>query len=300
MSREHRLSTIESVGDSGSSDESEYFSALEDEIEELDESFVTDDTFETLDSLGDSIPDTVEGIDDGAAAEGHGCSQDTADQQSGRRRRPSKKQKRKRKREFRVTFINELMSLGNLFDVSDDIDIAVTETTEDDSLCVNRQVPTLVQLCMSVTSRKTKSSEKVRLPVGMRTLVSGWNRKQSMLHKQLSWLQNQLLPICENDTNFKNLCYYYKKKGDSGYDHVFLYPTRSVWSAAPFPVYSSWNEDGSYSSGKAASFLLDVSLNGVKTVENVNWAYINYFTYECTRPLCIISGKPYVPGFAQA
>ena len=243
--------------------------------------------------MGDCNVDNVEGIDDDMADNSHSLdsSQDAGDQPSGRRRRPSKKQKRKRNREFKVTFVNEIMSLGNIFDVSEDIDIAVAETTESESLSsVNRQVPTLVQLCMAVTSRKAQTKQKARLPVGMRRLVSGWNRKQSLLQKQLSWLQNHLLPICDNEDKFKTLCYFNKNK-ENGYEPVFLYPTRSVWNALPFPIYRHWNEDQIYTSGKASSFLLDACLNHVKQTESARWEYNNYCTYESIRCLCLLSGK---------
>ena len=293
---------MESVGDSGSSDESEYYSALEDEV---DESVTTDDIFETLDSLGESIADsfahTTERLGNDIDDLEHQHKEDDAHisdySKTGacgtgvRRRRPSKKQKKKKNREFRVTFANEIMSLGNIFDVTEDIDIAVTEmTAEDSDVCINRQVPSLVQLCMAVMSRKVESKEKTQLPVGMRGLVSEWNKKQGLLRKQLSWLQNRLLPLVDNETNFPSTCLQCKNKTD-GNKNLFIYPTRSVWNAIPFPLHQYWNEDRIYTSGKAASFLVAFSLNHHKQQENVRWEYNNYCCYQALEPMCNLSGR---------
>lgn len=294
--RQHRLSTVESVGDSGSSDESEYYSALEDEF---DESVATDDTFETLDSLEESTNKKHDTLDNNTGDLEHSSvSSELAAAASskfgvcdgGRRRRPSKKQRKKRNREFRVTFVNEIMSLANVFDVTEDIDIAVSELTEgDSSVCINREVPSLVQLCMAVTSRKVESKDKAVLPVGMRKLVSGWNQKQGLLRKQLSWLQNRLLSISENETNFSSVWKIFVDKSSST-QWLFLYPTKSVWNAIPFPIRQHWNQDQQYTSGKAASFLPAFSLNSKKQNENIHWEYNNFCTYDCLQPLCNLSG----------
>lgn len=288
--RQHRLSTIESVGDSESSDDSEYYSALEDEI---DESVTTEDTFDTIDSLGDSIVDSADRLDDESAGEAESLdsfkTQAVSDVgNTGRRRRPSKKQ-RKRRKESRVTFANEIMSMADIFDVSEDIDLAITETTEGDAVSsINRQIPSLVQLCMSVTARKVESKEKATLPFGMRKLVSGWNKKQGLLQKQLSWLQNHLLPVTDNADNLTFLCLFNKRK-EGVNNYLFLYPTRSVWNGFPKPVHQHWNEDGSYNSGQAVSFLLALSLNHKDKTENLNWEYQNYCSYQALRSMCNLS-----------
>ena len=292
--RQHRLSTIESVGDSESSDDSEYYSALEDEV---DDSVTTEDTFDTIDGLGDSRVDSADRLDDESAGENESLDSFIVQEVSeadagstGRRRRPSKKQ-RKRRKESRVTFANEIMSIADIFDVSEDIDIAIAETTEGDSVSsVSRQIPTLVQLCMSVTARKVESKEKATLPFGMRKLVSDWNKKQGLQQKQLSWLQNHLLPVSDNSSNFSYLCLYSKRRDDVNIN-IFLYPTRSVWNGFPKPVKQHWNEDGSYNSGRAASFLLALSLNHKDKTENLNWEYQNYCIYESLRTMCNLSGK---------
>ena len=295
--RQQRLSTVESLGDSGSSDESEYYSALEDDI---DESLAPDDTFETLDSLGESIADSfattsekfgdeidaLEHQDKDTSVHNRDHSKACASDTGVRRRRPSKKQKKKKNREFRVTFANEIMCLGNIFDVTEDIDMAVTElTAEDSDICINRQVPSLVQLCLAVTSRKVESKEKAQLPIGMRGLVSGWNKKQGLLRKQLSWLQNRLLPFVDNE----KLCFEIKRKDDKEIN-IFIYPTRSVFNAVPSPLKPQWNEDGVYTSGKAASFLVAFSLIHHKQQESLQWDYNKYCEYQALQPLCIMAG----------
>ena len=273
--------------------------------DEVDESVTTDDTFETLDSLGESIADsfatTSESIGDDIDDSEHRDREDAhisdyskseACETGVRRRRPSKKQKRKKNREFRVTFANEIMCLGNMFDVTEDIDMAVTEVTAEDSdVCINRHVPSLVQLCMAVTSRKVESKEKTQLPVGMRGLVSGWNKKQGLLRKQLSWLQNRLLPFVDNETNYPAVCCQSKTKTDGINKFLFIYPTRSIWNAIPFPLKPNWNDDRIYTSGKAASFLVAFSLSYHKQQEDVQWEYSNYCSYQALEPMCNLSGR---------
>lgn len=178
--------------------------------------------------------------------------------QSGRQRRRSKKQKRKRKTHFRTTYLEEFYNLGNLVDVTDDIenvfsDIAETGT----SVNVQRRVPSLVELCLVATRRKRLNSVPNQkkplkfnislLPSRIRGQLRSWGQTQKELQGLLSYLQNQILPIFIYEDN--------KVIMDDKFYQPFVYENllkRSVFSEIANP---SWTDNTQFCE-KYSGFLM--------------------------------------------
>lgn len=206
----------EVFADSG--DSSEYETA-EEELQDLDdqlrgtsitssssESLDNVDTEEVDDSLMQSCRSTISSPTDKTF-------QTDLSQTGSRQRRLSKKQKRKRKAHMKTCYLEDFYNLGNLYDVSDDIENVFSEVAEMGACAnVQRRMPSLVELCLIATrkrqrigsdSRKTRalSCSIRKLPRSMRRQIRSWESTQQELQRQLSYLQNHVLPMAVNKDN---------------------------------------------------------------------------------------------------
>ncbi|KAH3746582.1 uncharacterized protein LOC127848185 [Dreissena polymorpha] len=181
-----------SIGDSSSQDSSEYDTANEDVVEENAQADVKD-AFSVDQGEQGGIEELLCGTQK--------LNFETTNIPSGRRRRLSKKQKRKRKSHFRTTYLEELYNLGNLFDPSDEIDSVFNTASEiGGETDVVRVVPSLVELCLVASTKKTRSgSEKEQpcigqLPRQLKKQVISRAVERKEQRQLLSYIQNYILP----------------------------------------------------------------------------------------------------------
>lgn len=215
---------------------------------------------------------------------------------SGRRRRLSKKQKRKKREYFKITYVDDLYNLGNLFDVTDEINDVFTEVLGSESnVEVKRRVPTLVELCMQVNRRKQRSNSErhrnvsgtgrdrssvtqVILPYGMKKLLSSWGRTQKQLENQLSFFLNKVLPLVEEKVSKSyHLLEGYRTESKN---NKFIFQKRSVWSVLPFPPTKDMTSTVQYASEKSPAFLFTPSIHWHTEAESFHYTYTDHYNQD--------------------
>lgn len=306
------------------SDSSEYETACEDEdsIESRTEELSINDSESQFESIGTDSLELDDGdneVDDDNVEEDEDIFMSSVgsdkildvgtsgEPQSGRRRRLSKKQKRKRKKYFRMMYVDDLYNLGNLFDVTDEINDVFSEVlASDPNVEVKHRVPTLVELCMRANRKKPRTNSErqrnvsgadkdrhrnvsgtdrntataVDLPYRMKKLISSWGRDQKQIENQLSFFLNKVLPIVEEKVLKKHymcadhMVYY------SGKIHKVTFQKRSVWSVLPFPPSKNILSQVSYASEKSPAFLFTPSMHSHEEVDNLYYSYNEHFKYD--------------------
>lgn len=214
------------------------------------------------------------------------------------RRRLSKKQKRKRKKYFRMTYVDELYNLANLFDPTDAINDVFTEMAEGAGPDIKHRVPSLVELCMKANRKKTKtypvtakSSEPEKtpsvLPYGIKRLLANWGRGQKQLENQLSFFLNTFLPIVEENVSKKlHILEEFRN------ENVKLsFPKRSVWATTHHPPSKTCALNTTYPSLKCPAFLFTPSIHYHQEAELYYYIYIQHYLTDYLALTCAMSGK---------
>ena len=297
--------------DAESSDESEYDTAPEENglielCERLGDSVSTTDTFtsvlsrstETHEEIGDELCDFSESDDDNDKDIEIVCGTNSSNIGE-RRRRRSKRQKRKRAKTTRLLFANEFLNFMNVFDAEDELESVFEETKENPGpIAVNRRVPSLVELCMKATRQKKRHSSRgststvpQQLPYGIKRLLTVLRHDQRILAKQLSYLQNHILPRISSQSDI-DTCINWT---DYNKDPILEFPSRSIWTCLAYPVSQGDLDscpESMIQTTKTPTFLYTPTMHRI--AELVDNRYSNYYRDYIAKSPCALMGKYHV------
>ncbi|OWF47095.1 uncharacterized protein LOC110454844 [Mizuhopecten yessoensis] len=167
---------------------------------------------------------------------------------------PSKKQKRKRRKQEYVFHGDEILSLLDIA-IEPDIISETQELVEDSLACVEKTVPSLVELCLNCTRQRNRH---IQLPKGLKNMVKHSYKDFSFRKFQVSWLQNEFSkwqPF-ENKKSEFFLCKY-SDGDDWGSEAIYKcpLPTRNIWNSVFFPKLSQSHNFSEYVNSKTSSIL---------------------------------------------
>ncbi|XP_033744255.1 uncharacterized protein LOC117330145 [Pecten maximus] len=169
---------------------------------------------------------------------------------------PSKKQKRKRRKSKNsyVLHAGEILSVMEI-DIEPDIIGETHELVEESLACIEKAVPSLVELCLNCTRRRKVN---VQLPKGLKNMVQHTNKEFTFRKFQVSWLQNEFSKWQPFEMK-KPILFFaiYADSDDWGCEPVYkcLLPTRNIWNNVFYPQYLSSYLQSQYACSKTSSIL---------------------------------------------
>ncbi|KAL5011649.1 hypothetical protein ScPMuIL_010200 [Solemya velum] len=246
-------------GESGDSDDSEYYSAEEyigqskTQIGTSDQSNLLNYSSE-IPCVGDGCSITPQAIDIGdVEAKVHPESYfKNPHSERDPHRAPSKKQKRRRRR-LKMFFVDKVLP----FTDAESFDLDTIQPDLEENFSSSRLFPTLVELCLhKVWGPKSRKQPLRQLPPGMQTFVHHYHRDKSYFRLQLSYLHTELARFIYVENGYSN--FLWLKTVEDKSEPVLLTPTRNIWNCVLFTKYAK-NNQPHYQKSKASSFLLHSS-----------------------------------------
>lgn len=153
----------------------------------------------------------------------------------GKHRAPSKKQKRKRRMHEIESVIDGDSILRMLdFDIVPDIISETKFLAEQDQIAVDKQVPSLLELCLNCMRRRKSQAS---LPKGLKNAIKHSNIDFTFRKFQVSWLQSAFSEWQPFD-NRKKWQLYYACSGVGPYSTHSRIPTRNIWNSHFYPKYN--------------------------------------------------------------